>query len=513
MATDGKSVVSVPLNRVEGDLEIRVSLQDGVVWDAWSSANMFRGMETLLCGRAPADALVLTSRVCGMCSVSHLAAAAEALDALSGATIPDNARRLRNLTLMAEHMQSDLRHAFLLFAVDLASPAHRDLSLHEEAVRRFEPFKGRTAVETIQETKRLIELIAILGGQWPHSAFMVPGGVSSHPGPSELLQCRHVLSRFQGWYEQRVLGCNLERWTQVDSSEKLDAWLSEREAHRDSEVGFFVRYAREAGLDGIGRGHGNFVSFGSLKLPASTAVPGGADGKLVPSGFSSPEGRTAFEHLKIGEHVAHSWYHDYAGGRHPFDGETRPYATGAEGQKYSWAKAPRYREQPAETGPLAERVLAGDRLFLDLLKQTGGPSVFTRQLARLLRPATFLPAMAQWLSEMPGDADGYYANPGPIVAGEGAGLIEAARGALGHWVEVEGGKITRYQIVTPTAWNGSPRDSAGTRGPWEQALVGTPVRDPANPVEVGHVVRSFDPCMVCCVHVFRHDTRLGRIRV
>jgi hydrogenase large subunit len=91
--------------------------------------------------------------------------------------------------------------------------------------------------------------------------------------------------------------------------------------------------------------------------------------------------------------------------------------------------------------------------------------------------------------------------------------VEAARGALGHWVKVAGGRITHYQIITPTTWNASPRDGDGVRGPWEQALVGTPVRDPDNPVELGHVVRSYDPCMVCCVHTLRLEGSSGRFLV
>jgi hydrogenase large subunit len=200
----------------------------------------------------------------------------------------------------------------------------------------------------------------------------------------------------------------------------------------------------------------------------------------------------------VTEHVAHSWFVDDDGGRHPFDGQTTPYATGHEGKKYSWAKAPRYQGLPVETGPLAEAVVAGHPLFRDLVGRDG-PSVFARQLARLVRQTELIPAMEQWLAETTGGGK-FYTSPGEIVDGEGAGLIQAPRGALGHWVKIADKRIKHYQIVTPTAWNASPRDSDGTRGPWEEALVGTAVKDASNPVEVGHVVRSFDACLVCTVH-------------
>ena len=106
-----------------------------------------------------------------------------------------------------------------------------------------------------------------------------------------------------------------------------------------------------------------------------------------------------------------------------------------------------------------------------------------------------------------------YAPCPEIVDGEGCGLLQAARGALGHWVKIAGGVIEHYQIITPTAWNGSPRDSNDRRGPWEEALIGTRVRDVENPVELGHVVRSFDPCLVCTVHQVRRGRTLARARL
>jgi len=131
-------------------------------------------------------------------------------------------------------------------------------------------------------------------------------------------------------------------------------------------------------------------------------------------------------------------------------------------------------------------------------------------LARLVRPARLLPAAEGWIDDLIARSDdSAYTAVAPLVEGRGFGLIEAARGALGHWVEIAGGRIANYQIITPTAWNGSPRDSAEIRGPWEQALIGTPVADPENPVEAGYVVRSFDPCLVCTTHPRPHSADFG----
>lgn len=504
-----RETINVPLNRVEGDLEVRVEFDDGVVADAWSSGIMYRGFENILVGRGALDGLVITPRICGICSTAHLTAASRALDMISGAEPPPDAVRVRNVALMAEHVQSDVRHGFLMFSVDFANPAYQGRPLYEEAVRRYEPFKGETVIEVIRETKSVIEIIAILGGQWPHSSYMVPGGITSIPSASDLLQCRHLLTRYRRWYEQRILGCTIERWSAVRSAADLDKWLEEDDSHHGGDLGFYVRFAREAGLDRMGGGHGNFISYGSLDLPDGTAVRAPRHGsRLVPAGFAQNGGVREFDPANVAEHVAHSWFEDYDGGKHPADGETKPYASGREGRKYSWAKAPRYEGLPAETGPLAEMVVAGHPLVVDLVGRDG-PSVFVRELARLVRPAELIPAMDVWLSETTGGGT-FYASPGEVVAGQGFGLAHASRGALGHWVKIEDGKIAHYQVITPTAWNASPRDSVAVRGPWEEALVGVNVADPSNPIEVGHVVRSFDACLVCTVHTVRRGRAAAR---
>lgn len=502
-------ICDIPLNRVEGDLEIRVELENNTIVDAWSSGTMFRGFENLLVGRGALDGLVITPRICGICSTTHLMAAAQALDQISGVTLPDNAIRLRNVTLMVEHCQSDVRQSVLMFLPDFTAVNYAAHPLYAQALQRYAPLAGERCIDVVRQTKTILEIIAILGGQWPHSSFMVPGGVSYVPPLSELNQCRHILRHYRQWYEHSVLGCSLARWQALQSAADLERWLSADEAHRESDVGFFLRFAKAAGLHTLGQGHGHFVSFGSLDLPTETAVAADGDARqLVGAGFAAKdEPIQPFDQAQVAEHVASSWYADYEGGRHPFEGETVPHAAGPDGKKYSWGKAPRYAGLPAETGPLAERIISGDPLFCDLLKREG-LSLVVRQLARLTRPATLLSAMETWLDEMIArPTQPYYEPVEQIRNGKGFGLIEAARGALGHWVEIEDNKIVRYQIVTPTAWNGSPRDADGVRGPWEQALIGTHVADIANPVEAGHIIRSFDPCLVCTVHVIGADRR------
>lgn len=503
--------VELPMNRVEGDLELAVAIEDGVVVDAWSTGTMYRGFERILVGRGAMDGLVITPRICGLCSTSHLTAAARALDVIAAVPPPPDAQRVRNVCLAAEHLQSDIRQAILMYCVDFANVAHAGHSMYDEAVRRYEALKGSAAVEVVRETRKPLEIIAIFGGQWPHSSYMVPGGIVSIPSPGDILQARLLLKQYRNWYERRVLGCTVERWREIDSEAALESWLQEAPEHADGDVGFFLRFCHEAGIDKMGRGHDNWISYGALELPEGTSVVGlGRGDRLVPAGFASGTEVTTFLQTRIEEHVAASWFVDYEGGKHPFDGETNPYASGREGDKYSWAKAPRYGGLPAETGPLGEFVIARDPLFSDLVGRHGGNAMI-RELARFVRGAAILEALETWLSEL-GPKTHYYEPHAPIEEGRACGLTQASRGALGHWVKIEKGTISHYQVITPTGWNGSPRDADGVRGPLEESLIGTPVPDPDNPIFVGHVLRSFDPCLVCTVHALENGKRHRAVR-
>jgi Ni,Fe-hydrogenase I large subunit len=498
--TSGPLRLNIPLNRVEGDLELRVEIEDGTVVDAWASGVMYRGFERALVGRGPLDGLVVTPRICGICSVAHLAAAAAALEEITGPLAPPPATRIRNLALAAEKVQSDVRHSILVFGVDLAGPGHAGRSLHEEAVRRYETLKGSSAVGAVRATVDFVEILSLLGGQWPHSSFMVPGGTMSSPSLADLELARQRLRRFRTWYERTVLGCAIDRWRAVRSARELDAWLEESPAHREGELGFLLRFGREAGLDGIGASGAAFLSAGGLPIPEGSDVEATRDGELLPAGVRHGDEVLPLEPEAVTEDVSHSWFESEEGPAHPSAGSTIPFASGEGGPEYSWAKAPRYRGLPAETGPLAEALVAEDPLLVDLVRADGASALW-RQFARIARPARLLPAMETWLAEALREPGPSYVSAGEeFPDGDGCGFLEATRGALGHWVRIRDGRIAHYQIVTPTTWNASPRDEGEARGPLEEALVGTPVRDPEDPVEIGHVVRSFDPCLVCTVH-------------
>ncbi len=499
-------IINVEFNRVEGDLELKLELDGSRVVDAWASGTMYRGFEQILMGRDALDGLLITPRICGICGTAHQYAAVTALETAFGCEVAPSGTRVRNVCLAAEEIQSDTKQMFLMFTVDLFGPKYRQSAWFEEARACFEPFKGWAYKEVLQHTKQPLEIVAILGGQWPHSTYMQPGGVVAVPNRRRLLEAMAILDSYQRWYEQRILGCSSDRWLALASLADVEAWLTERPEHHDSPAGLFLRIARAIGLERLGPGSGNLLSFGVYHDPDGWQPPFSNHRALRPAGFHRAEtGQIEpFDHREVVEHVKHSWFLDYDGGRHPWEGQTIP-DHGTDGGKYSWAKAPRYRSTVVEVGPLAELVMAGDPLTTSLFRLQGS-NAWLRQFLRLHRPVLTMQLLRRHLTYLLAETAGtYYIPPAGHPDGMGHGLLHAARGCLGHWVQIEGGKIKRYQIITPTGWNASPRDSLEHRGHLESTFVGTEVEDAEHPVELGHIIRSHDPCLVCTVHVHGKD--------
>ena len=491
-----KVTLDIDLNRVEGDLELQVDLEDGVIVDARCIGTLYRGFEQILISREPLDPLVITPRICGICGTAHLYAAVRALEQLGGIRPSDHAVHVRNLCLMAENLQSDLRQSFLFFTPDLCHPRYASHPMAGEIAGAFAPFKGSVAKSCLGISRKIVEVVAIFGGQWPHSTYMLPGGVVHPANQRRLLEVGDIVASGRDWFEETVLGDDLDDWLAIAGADAFFAWLESARAHADGALGRFTRFSRSIGLHRIGRGSGHLLSYG--------VNPGAEHGhRGMPAGFFDADARRVepLDHMRINEHVRHSWFRAYPGGRHPWDGETIP-DYHPNNHRYTWAKAPRYGDKVAQTGPLAELRIAGEPLITDLLDREGD-NTWLRQFARLRRAAWTLKAMAGDVAELARVMDQpHFTDPGikQWPDGDSYGLVEAARGALGHWLRVRNGVIDRYQIVTPTAWNASPRDSDGQPGHWERSLIGVGVEDPEDPVEVGHIVRSHDPCLVCTVH-------------
>lgn len=473
-----------PFNRVEGDLEVRLDLQPtadaGIeqVDAAWVNSPLFRGFEQVLVGRKPMDALGIVPRICGICSVAQSAAAARALANLAGIKMSPNGALAQQLVLASENLADHLSHFYLFFLPDFTRPVYRGQPWFAEAVGRFEAQVGRSAVNWLAVRARWMHITGTLAGRWPHTLALQPGGTTRAVTPADRVRIQSRLRECRRFIEHTVLGDTLEAFSGLQRADDLGAWAEQR----DSDFALFVRMAMGLGLADRGRATDAYLAY-------ETAT--GATGLWR---ASEPAQVQPLKAELITEDNRHAWLSGEAA-LHPAQGETRVEADKPDA--YTWCKAPRYGGQVVEVGALARQLVSGHPLVKDWVLQQGG-SVLARVLGRLLETAVLLPQMEQWLDALVLNEPFCEAVACPDE-GDGVGLVEAARGGLGHWVTVRQGVIQRYQIIAPTTWNFSPRDAVGQPGALEQALVGLPLGE-AEPAWVQHVVRSFDPCMVCTVH-------------
>jgi hydrogenase large subunit len=475
-----------PFNRVEGDLEVTLDIEGGRVSAAYVNSPMYRGFEQILAGKHPLDALTYVPRICGICSVAQSAAAAQALAQSMGLQPPDNGRLAATLTLAAENLADHLSHFYLFFMPDFARDGYREHAWFGDAQARFKSVSGSATADVLPVRAKFMNVMAYLAGRWPHTLSLQPGGSSRPLEEAEKLRLKMLLAEFRTFLERTLFGDTLEAIAALDSEVALHAWMQPRA--KSADFPRFLHIARDLGLQQMGRATDRFMSYGAYSDGANALFPAGvwADGKLH-----------ALDIGAIREDVTSSWMAGEVA-LAPAEGRTLPQPDKPDA--YSWCKAPRLSGQVLETGALARQMVAGHPLVHDLVGRYGA-SVTARVVARMLEFALVIPAMESWLRQIQPGAP-FCLPAGELVDAHGIGLVEAARGSLGHWLDVRKGKIYNYQIIAPTTWNFSPRDAAGVPGALEQALVGLAAEEGGNaaPLAVQHVVRSFDPCMVCTVH-------------
>ncbi len=477
-------VVVGPFNRVEGDLEVTLDVEGGRIIAARVNSPLFRGFEQILAGKHPLDALTFVPRICGICSVAQSAAAAAALADAAQLTPLPNGQWASALTLAVENLADHLTHFALFFMPDFARAEYARRAWHAEAVARFKAIDGSARREVLPARARLLETLGLLAGKWPHTGSLQPGGSARPITASERLRVYALLRGFREFAEHSLFGDTLEAVNGLASLDDLRGWQAR--APR-GDLGRFLRIADDLDLWRVGRATDRFLSMGAYALPRGKRLYA----RGVWAGAALP-----FDPQTITEDISHAWM---AGTTvlPPREGETVPLAD--KPGAYTWCKAPRLDGEVVEVGALARQVVDGHPLARDVVARHGG-SVAARVLARLLEIARTLPEMEAWALALKPD-EAFCAQIDLPEDGDGVGMVEAARGSLSHWLSIRHGRIARYQIVAPTTWNFSPRDSEGMPGALEQALVGLEVgAGPHMPAIVQHVVRSFDPCMVCTVH-------------
>jgi len=555
-------IVVDPITRIEGHLRIEAVVENGVITDAFSSGTMVRGFEKILKGRDPRDAWAFTERACGVCTTVHALASVRTVEDALGISVPKNAELIRNLMFCAQYLQDHVVHFYHLHAldwVDIVSCLSADpdetakiaasiSNWPKSSPRYFADVQNR--IKTFAESG---QLGIFANGYWGHPAYKLPPEVN-------LLAVAHYLEALE-WQKEivkvhtifggknphpnylvggapcsinlnEVNAINTERLNHVGKLFTDAKAFVEQVYIPDlmAVAGFYKNWA------GIGGGLKNYLAYGDLPTrgynqPDFFKFPRGAILDRNLNEVYDVNGRDAEE---IKEYISHSWYKYAAGddqGLHPWRGETEFNYTGPKPpfeqlnvtEKYSWLKTPRWKDNAMEVGPLA-------RLLVAYAKgSTEVQDVVNDALARLNVPVTALFStlgrtaargletilIAKWSMEFydellknikAGDVttfvrDKWDPETWPQVA-EGVGMSEAPRGGLAHWIRIKDKIIDNYQLVVPSTWNASPRDAKNQRSAYEESLVGTPVANLEQPVEILRTIHSFDPCIACAVHLY-----------
>ena len=556
-----KRIVIDPITRIEGHLRIEMEVKDGAIVDAFSAGTMVRNLETILRGRDPRDAWALAERVCGVCTTVHALASVRAVEDALGIAVPANAELVRNLMFCAQYMQDHVVHFYHLHAldwVDIVSALEADPKQTSELAQSISSWPKSSTGYFSDVQKRFKTFVGsgqlgiFANGYWGHSAYKLPP-------EANLLAAAHYLEALE-WQKEIVklhtifggknphpfylvggvpCAINLDEANALNA-EKLSyvgtlldqAWTFITEVYLPDLMAVASFYKDWAA---IGGGLPNYMAYGDLPTdgianPASFKFPRGVIlnrnlDEVLPIDASNPE--------EIQEQVAHSWYEGNGGdaGQHPWDSDTRMKYTGPKPpyeqldveQKYSWLKTPRWKGHPMEVGPLARLLVAyasGSTEVTDLvdgaLRQLEVPfdalySTLGRTAARGLETRLIAGWAREFLDQLNANIkndeistfnDEMWDPESWPAEAKGAGVSEAPRGALAHFVVIKDKQIANYQMVVPSTWNASPRDGQGQRSAYEAALLGTPVADPEQPLEVLRTIHSFDPCLACAVHLY-----------
>jgi hydrogenase large subunit len=566
-------IVVDPITRIEGHLRIEAEIKDGVIVDAYSSSTMVRGIEEIVKGRDPRDVWAFVQRTCGVCTTVHALTSVRTVEDALGIVIPPNAEMVRNIMEGALYMHDHVVHFYHLHALDWvdvvsvlsADPA--ETSKLAQSISKWPKSSPGYFSDVQKRIKRFVDsgqLGIFANGYWGHPQMKLPAEVN-------LLAVAHYLEALE-WQKEIVKvhtifggknphpnylvggmacaintddpgGLNAERLAYV--GQLLQDGKEFVEQVYIPDLMAIASFYKDWGA--IGQGFGNYMSYGDFPTngyndPSSFKFPSGV---ILDRDISKVHPIDHRDSTEIVEYVNKSWY-EYAGGNevglHPWDGETNikysgpkpPYDHLDVDQKYSFVKTPRWKGMPMEVGPLSRMLIGyghGREEFTEIvnsaLSTLGVPvTALFSTLGRTAARGLETQLVANWTMEFyntlmtnikNGDqrmANSEMRDPAtwPKEA-KGVGYTEAPRGALAHWIIIKDGKTANYQQVVPSTWNASPRDPKGQRSAYEATLIGTPVADPEQPLEIIRTIHSFDPCLACAVHLYdEHGKHISRVQ-
>lgn len=459
-----QKILFSPITRLSGLLSAELSIDDGIIIEANVNSTMFRGFEYIMRNRHVTDAVYMTQRICGICSMTHGAVASYLLDQLYDNDIDENAQYLRNIMLGADFLQNHIRHFYFFGLPDFVIMPNQppflrqncdDCRLNSEDNRRL----AGHYTKAIKAAEKSHQILALFGGKAPHQHSFVHGGVAVAPTADKINQAL-------------ALTCDIHNFVQ-------------RYMLQDTEIlsKCYEDYYH------IGETNGNFLSFGLFRFGPKN------DQLLWKSGDYANGRLTQLQLNLIQEDITRAWFER---AKWPRKGEILP-APRKPGA-YTWTKAVLYRGQHYEGGPLARMTING------LYK--GGTSTMDRIVARTLETLLITELIEKWLHKLkPGEPP--INQKKEIVCSQAIAITDAMRGTLLHYTTLQDEQVEKYDIITPTAWNFSPKDERDNHGPAETALINTEI--PASELKFmipGRIIRSFDPCISCATHLVNCDTNV-----
>ncbi len=569
-------IVIDPITRIEGHLRIEAEIKDGKVAKAYSSSTMVRGMEKIVEGRDPRDVWAFVQRACGVCTTVHAIASIRSVEDALGIVVPPNAEIARNIVTISHALQDHVVHFYHLHAldwVDVTQVLNADPKATSALAQSISSWPKSSPGYFSDVKKRIKKFVdsgqlgIFANGYWGHPAMKLPAEVN-------LLAVAHYLEALE-WQKEIVKvhtilggknphphflvggmgspinvgdagGLNMEKLGYVG---KLlhDAKTFINQVYIPDLLAIASFY-KDWGAIGA-TDFKNFLSFGDLptdnyRNPESFKWP---QGVILNGDLSTVHDIDVRDTSEFKEYVNKSWY-DYAGGKeiglHPWKGETNINYTGPQppyehldiDKPYSFVKTPRWKGKPMEVGPLA-RVLIGYAKGIPEYKEVVNYALKTLDipvgalfstLGRTAARGLETKLLGDWglefydkllLNIKNGDTrmanmDKWDPSTWPKGEAKGVGYMEAPRGGLSHWIVIEDSKTKNYQMVVPTTWNASPKDPKGQMSAYEASLIGTPIADPNNPVEILRTIHSFDPCLACAVHLYdEHGKHISQIQI
>jgi hydrogenase large subunit len=559
-----KRITIDPITRIEGHLRVDAEINDGKVTKAWSSGQMWRGVELILLGRDPRDAWAITQRICGVCTTVHAITSVRAVENALQLEVPLNAQFIRNMIISAHAIHDHIVHFYHLSAldfVDVVSALKADPVKAANWIQQYTdwPMNSKEIMIATQEKLKAFVGTGQLGpftnGYWGHPAMKLSPEIN-------LVAVAHYLQALDVQRQANkivtILGSKTPHIQNMavggvanpiatDSQSVLTVDRLYAIKTQIDKLADFVKKVYLIDVAAVGSQYADWAKYGAGVMNYLSAPDFPVDTRgtefMYPGGYIPGGDLAQYKPIKsfgddyfgkgVEESVKHSWYtYSKEGPLHPYKGETTPHYTDFQDDgKYSWLKAPTFYGKRAQVGPLAAvlnavavghkpttayvtkvldtvSALVGAKVGVDALHSTIG-----RHAARAVRCAVMLDLLeANWqkLIDNIGKGDVATFNKPSFPKGEimGFGFHEAPRGMLSHWTVIRDGKIANYQCVVPSTWNAGPRSEDGTPGPYEASLVDNPVADPEQPLEILRTIHSFDPCLACAVHV--HDEETGK---